>query len=76
MSGATDRLVSLANEVRRACLDAALDAYEDGGIQGLCEQGRWELVVQRLRSLDVDGIVRGWEEVDDAERSTGAGESS
>lgn len=69
-------MVSLADEVRRACLDAALDAYEDGGIQGLCEQGRWELVVQRLRSLDVDGIVRGWEEVDDAERSTGAGEAS
>ena len=60
MNEPKNQLVRLADEVRRACLDAALDAHEDGGIQGLCGQGRWELVVQRLRSLEVEAIVGAW----------------
>lgn len=44
--------------VRAACLRAALDGYERAGISGLCEEGRWEMVVDAIRSLDVDAIVR------------------
>lgn len=32
----------LAETVRVACIKAALDAYEEGGILGLCAEGRWE----------------------------------
>ncbi|TAN06857.1 MAG: acetyltransferase [Rhodanobacteraceae bacterium] len=53
----TDRH-ALAEAVRKACLKAALDGYERAGMSGLCEEGRWEMVVDSLQSLDVDAIVR------------------
>src|SRR5512139_712746 len=42
----------LAEAVRKACLEAALHAYEDAGISGLCQEGRWEIAVQAIRELD------------------------
>lgn len=39
--------------VRTACLEAALQAYEDAALQGLCAEGCWEAAVGALRSLDV-----------------------
>ena len=48
----TDRL-ALAEQVRAACLQAALDAYERAGIAGLCGEGRWELAIQAIRTLDL-----------------------
>ena len=39
----------LAEAVRDACLRAALQAYENAGISGLCGEGRWEMAVQALR---------------------------
>ena len=32
----------LAEAVRKACIEAALAAYEDAGDSGLCAEGRWE----------------------------------
>ena len=32
----------LAEAVRAACIKAALEAYEEGGVLGLCAEGRWE----------------------------------
>ena len=49
---------SAADAVRRALLEAAA-AYEDAGIRGLCEEGRWEAAVSAMRSLDVEEIARG-----------------
>jgi hypothetical protein len=51
-----DRL-SLAEQVRSACLQAALDAYEQAGIAGLCGEGRWELAVQAIRTLDLARVI-------------------
>ncbi len=48
----------LAEAVRDACLEAALRAYEDAGIAGLCAEGRWELAVQAIRELDLDQLLR------------------
>lgn len=45
---------ALAEAVRGACLRAALEAYEDAGVQGLCAEGRWEYAVQAIRRLDLD----------------------
>jgi hypothetical protein len=39
--------------VRAACVDAALQAYEDAALQGLCAEGCWEAAVGAMRSLDV-----------------------
>lgn len=46
-----------AREVRNACLEAALTAYEDAGIRGICEEGRIEAAVGAIRALDIDSIV-------------------
>lgn len=49
--------LELAKTVRDACLRAALRAYEDAGISGLCGEGRWELAVQAIRGVDVRPVV-------------------
>jgi len=47
----------LAEAIRTACLEAALRAYEDAGISGLCEEGRWECAVQAIQGLDVAALI-------------------
>lgn len=56
--------LKLAERVRQACLDAALAAYEDAGISGLCAEGRWEIAVQAIRTLELRPLI-------DAEAPTG-----
>lgn len=51
-----DERERIAAQVRRACLDAALRAYEDAGFAGLCAEGRWEAAVDAIRSLDLVGV--------------------
>ncbi|MGH8161108.1 MAG: acetyltransferase [Gammaproteobacteria bacterium] len=53
-----ETLHAAAEAVRAACLRAALDGYESAGLGGLCEEGRWEMVVDSIKSLDVDAVVR------------------
>jgi len=48
---------TVALAVRTACLEAALNAYEDAGTSGLCAEGRWELAVQAIRELDLDTLL-------------------
>jgi hypothetical protein len=47
----------LAEAVRDACGKAAQEAYENAGISGLCEEGRWECAINAIRSLDVSAII-------------------
>ena len=47
----------LAESVRRACIEAALDAYESAGISGLCAEGRWELAIQAMRCLELGPLI-------------------
>jgi hypothetical protein len=42
--------------VRAACVAAALQAYEDAAVQGLCAEGCWEAAVGAIRSLDVTAL--------------------
>ena len=53
-------LEALAEAVRRACVDEAVSAYEYGGMSGLCVEGRWDLAMDRLRSLDSGAVLREW----------------
>jgi len=48
----------LAETVRTACLEAALRAYEDAGISGLCEEGRWECAVQAIKGVNLTVLVK------------------
>ena len=43
----------LAERVRAALIHAALDAYQDAAIRGLCAEGAWEVAVAALRGLDL-----------------------
>ncbi|MGC1274536.1 MAG: hypothetical protein WBC44_12595 [Planctomycetaceae bacterium] len=53
----TDADLRLAEQVRTACLAAALDAYEDAGLRGLCAEGRWECAIDALRALPLNDLV-------------------
>lgn len=53
----TNQERNLAEAVRDACLRAALAAYEDASIRGVCHEGAWECAVGAVRSLDVDALV-------------------
>ncbi len=54
-------LEDLAKRIREACVEAALQGYEDAGIQGLCAEGRWEAAVSALRTLDLAPLLREWQ---------------
>jgi hypothetical protein len=47
----------LAAAVRDACVQAALAAYEDAAMSGLCHEGAWECAVDAIRSLDVERLI-------------------
>ena len=47
----------LAEAVRQACLNAARAGYENAGISGLCEEGRWECALDALRALDLEAVI-------------------
>ena len=55
--GEQDLKRRLAEVVREACLKAARDAYENAGISGLCEEGRWECAVNAIRSLEIEAVI-------------------
>jgi hypothetical protein len=48
----------LAEAVRQACIDAALRAYEDAGLSGLCHEGRWEYAVDAMRGMDLRMLLQ------------------
>lgn len=60
----------LAEAVREACLRTALDAYEQAGIAGLCAEGRWEMAVDSVRSLNIDAVLPDTADADRAARPT------
>jgi hypothetical protein len=47
----------LAERVRAALIECALDAYADAGVRGLCAEGRWEATVAALRKLDLGSAL-------------------
>lgn len=47
----------VAEEVRAARTSAALTAYEDAAIRGLCCEGAWEAAVGAMRDLDLSHVT-------------------
>jgi hypothetical protein len=56
-SATNDVIQCLAHAVREACVRAAIDGYERGGISGLCAEGRFDMVIDSVRAIDLDRIV-------------------
>jgi len=46
----------LVEHVRTALIDAALTAYEDAAIRGVCADGAWEVAITAMRKLDLSRI--------------------
>ncbi len=57
MSQRIDAPSIVIERVRAACLDAAMLAYEDAGIRGLCAEGRWEAALAAIRHADLSGVL-------------------
>ena len=57
MLGADANHLSLAERVRQALVQTALEAYEDATVQGLCADGAWEAAVSALRQADLSGVL-------------------
>lgn len=52
-----EQLWRLATVVRDSCFSAAVTAYEDASIDGLCHDGAWECALEALRGLDFESII-------------------
>ena len=50
-------LWSLATAVRGACFSAAVTAYENASIDGLCHDGAWECALAAMRAVNFESIV-------------------
>ena len=48
---------NVAEQIRAALVGAALTAYEDAAIRGLCCEGAWEVAVDAMRSLDLSRVL-------------------
>jgi hypothetical protein len=57
---------AMAERVRSVILQAAVRAYEDAGVRGLCEEGRWEAAVSAMRSVDLASEIFGARRSEDA----------
>jgi hypothetical protein len=47
----------ITTAVQAACIAAAIRAYEDAGLSGLCHEGRWECAVDAIRGLDLPTLL-------------------
>jgi hypothetical protein len=50
--------IEIAQAVRSACVQAALDGYEQAQIAGLCQEGAWEVAIDAIRMVDLKEILR------------------
>jgi hypothetical protein len=57
MAHRTDTDWIVVEAVRAACLGAAIQAYDDAGIRGLCADGRWEAALAAIRQLDLSAVL-------------------
>ena len=73
MPGANDLrtglALRLAEAIREACLEAAIDGYEQASISGLCHEGAWEAAVSAIRMAALESIVERAVEADSEGRA-------
>jgi hypothetical protein len=50
--------LSLAERVRTACVEAALQGYEQAALGGLCHEGAWEAAIDSVRRLDLKDLLQ------------------
>lgn len=50
-------LLELAARVREACVQAAVNGYQDAAMAGLCEEGAEEAAISAIRRVNLRDIV-------------------
>ena len=53
-----DDPLEIAEVVRQACITAALCAYDDAGLSGLCHEGRWKCAVDAMCALPLRSLLQ------------------
>lgn len=48
---------AVAEAVREALTSVARQAYEEGGMSGLCAEGRWDLALDAMRAADLTPAI-------------------
>lgn len=51
--------MDMTERIRGALVEAAIRAFEDAGVQGLCTEGRWEAAVGAMRALALKPEIGG-----------------
>ncbi|MCA9978974.1 MAG: hypothetical protein KC413_24605 [Anaerolineales bacterium] len=52
-----EQLWLLATAIRDSYFSAAVSAYEDASIDGLCHDGAWECALEAMRAIDFDSVI-------------------
>lgn len=47
-----------AESIRAACIQAAVDGYENASISGLCGEGAFEAAISAIRMLDLNSLAQ------------------
>jgi hypothetical protein len=53
-----DNPLQIAEVVRQVCIAAALQAYEDAGLSGLCHEGRWEYAMDAMQGVPLRPLIQ------------------
>ncbi len=48
----------LAEQVRTACLQTLVEAYDQAASDGLCAEGAWEVALEQVQALDLEKLLR------------------
>lgn len=48
---------AVGRAVLSACAKAAETAYNDAGLSGLCQEGRWDIALAAMRSLELQPVI-------------------
>lgn len=51
-------LTQLVELIRTACIQAALEGYEDAAANGLCHEGAWEAAISAMQQLDLMTLLQ------------------
>jgi hypothetical protein len=54
----SDELTKMAEKIRTAYLETAINSYEDAAANGLCAQGAWEVAVGAIRHLNITELLQ------------------
>lgn len=58
MSDQYKRDRKLAEEVRKACLEAAREGFREASMSGLCADGAMEAATGSIESLDLEQLIK------------------